>query len=115
MKVDGSAERRLTWTEGMEGMPIWSPDGIRLMVLTSINDGPFTVLDIIKADGTEWRRLIGQSAFFRNALFWSPDGTHIFYEIQTGNGDGQFSMMDADGNNNGILIEGAWSNFQPQP
>src|SRR5918997_1603260 len=68
INVDGTAERKLTDTPGLDGFPSWSPDGTRIAFSTDRDGG-------------------GPS--------WSPDGERIVYAGGDWN-DPRTSVMNAE-------------------
>ena len=77
INVDGSGQRKLTDSPGLDGFPAWSPDGERL-AFSSALDGASSEIYVMDADGSGQRRLTHtpESEFF---LAWSPDGEKIAY------------------------------------
>jgi dipeptidyl aminopeptidase/acylaminoacyl peptidase len=57
INVDGTRERRLTDSPGLDGFPSWSPDGRRLVFATDRADGGNWELYVMDSDGTHQRRL----------------------------------------------------------
>lgn len=91
MEADGSAAVRITEAIGEDLSPAWSPDGSWL-AFTSDNEGAkrgavsYTgeqrpvwsqELFVVRADGSERRRLFGSERWDLDVPTWSPDGTRI--------------------------------------
>ncbi len=125
MDISGNNLRQLTFSADNEKLPIWSPDGSRILFQTDVNGGAMPIIDIINADGSGQQRLFDTFTSFEAAPSWSPDGTQILFEVQyytvSDNGKGAaLYIMDADGSNKRLLLEdnftlsleAAW---QPQP
>lgn len=79
---DGSAEpRRLTWTKGSDGSPVWSPDGRRLAFVAKRGDKP-PQLYVLPLDGGEAEPVtdlpVGVSA-----PRWFPDGRRLAFLATT--------------------------------
>jgi hypothetical protein len=73
---DGKAER-FTFDSGLEGIPVWSPDGARI-VYTSTRDGGFN-LYWKRSNGAGNEDLLFKSAEQKGASDWSRDGHTLVY------------------------------------
>lgn len=75
VNADGTHPRQLT--RGLEqGNPAWSPDGTRIAYANSQDNSLYT----IRPDGTATKRItVGGGA-----VAWSPDASHIVYELNLG-------------------------------
>ena len=104
MAADGSDVQRLTRYRGLDGYPVWSPDGNQLVFVRD-TDPPVTgpvyparskSIYVMDSDGSNVKRLTE----FETGGYtsWSPDGEQIAFE---GNFDGiwEIYVMDADGSN----------------
>src|SRR5918994_53256 len=60
INVDGSHERKLTDTPGLDGLPAWSPDGQRIAFVSDRDSGNWEIY-LMDADGTKQRRLTNTS------------------------------------------------------
>jgi Tol biopolymer transport system component len=71
--ADGLNLKRLEEVEGL--MPVWSPDGKRLLYTRLLEEGHRSSLYVMEADGTNGRELI------KDAIMgaWSPDGRFLAY------------------------------------
>jgi hypothetical protein len=88
MKVDGTEPTRLTFFDGTDQEPHWSPDGSRIVWQRQCD------IWVMNVDGTDQRNLTqtgGHCAPLEAQEFhprWSPDGTRISFEsYRTGNLD----------------------------
>lgn len=94
INVDGTGERRLTWTTGDDTHPSWSPDGSRI-VYDSNRDGEWN-LYAIKPDGTDDRRLTfpgaARTLTFARHPAWSPDGRRIAFDSERDTDEEVFVM-----------------------
>lgn len=91
---DGSDLRRLT--DGLGGIPVWSPDGSRIAFSKSDPDASGdSDLYVMDADGNDLRRLTDGLAYVPS---WSPDGTRLAFggfDPETLNAD--IYVIDVDG------------------
>jgi TolB protein len=76
INVDGTRERRLTDSPGLDGFPSWSPDGQRLVFATDRAGGNWE-LCVMNSDGTEQQRLTNTSEKDEGIPAWSPDREKI--------------------------------------
>lgn len=103
MNADGAGLRRLTHDPAEDDSPAISPDGSRIVFLTSRHDPdpqfPFFKYEIyaMDTDGTNLRRLTTTEAV-ENHPAWSPDGKKILFDADY-DGDGKYEIytMNADG------------------
>lgn len=90
---DGGAETRLTFSQGGNNQPAWSPDGRRI-AFTSTRDGNPEIY-VSNADGSDARRLTNDPAIDVRPA-WSPDGGRIAF-VSTREGRSNIHVMNADG------------------
>ncbi len=76
MAMDGSKQKRLTSVQGIDGSPVWSPDGKRI-AFCSDRFGNMDIF-VMHADGSGVRRLTDDAADETGPI-WSPDGTQIAF------------------------------------
>jgi TolB protein len=91
--TDGSGLRNVTREWGVDGIPVWSPDG-RKFAFVSWPDGK---LSVINGDGTG-RQTLSRVAF--GIPVWSPDGREIAFEAvrpQKGSQFPEIHVVNADG------------------
>jgi Tol biopolymer transport system component len=112
INVDGSGERRLTDSPGLDAFPAWSPDGERIAFASAPEGGPSEIY-VMDADGSGRQRLThtSRSEFF---LTWSPDGGKIAYTAYDSGYNATLWVMDAaDGSYRTQLASGALPNWSP--
>ena len=101
--LDGTAERQLQVPGRAEVGPSWSPDGNRLVYLTSVDAQGAFALAVADADGTNVRTLPGVYSDVNPS--WSPDGTRIAVVNDLGSVV-RLTLLDPDGKAEPIVIEG---------
>ncbi|HSN88513.1 MAG TPA: hypothetical protein VL025_17260, partial [Thermoanaerobaculia bacterium] len=80
--TDGSAPpRRLTWNEGADGSPAWSPDGQRIAFVSKRGDGP-PQLHVLPVSGGEARPVTKLPVGVQSPK-WFPDGKRIAFMAAT--------------------------------
>ncbi|MFN2468165.1 MAG: hypothetical protein ABR521_08580 [Gaiellaceae bacterium] len=120
MNADGSGVARLTQAQGIDGTPVWSPDGRMLAFRTNRDhfdpDPTKTSYELytMRADGSAQRRLTTNEAGDFSPT-WSPDGKRIAFTSDR-DGNQEIYVMNADGSGAanltrapGIDNEPAWS------
>jgi Tol biopolymer transport system component len=110
MDVDGSGQRRLTDSPGLDGFPAWSPDGERI-AFVSARDGDNCEIYVMDADGSGQERLTHtpDDEYF---LAWSPDGERIAYSTNPAYAP-MIWVMDADGSDRKQLEIGLFPSWSP--
>jgi len=107
--VDGTDQRRLTFTRALDEVPSWSPDGRRILFSSDRHDDPQSGtydIYIMDADGSNRKRLtITPGAASYPSM--SPDGKHIVYTYSLRDDDAaEIWIMNADGSGQRRLLEG---------
>src|SRR5918997_247077 len=102
INVDGTAERKLTDTPGLDGFPSWSPDGTRIAFSTDRDGGGNWEIYVMRSDGTHQRRLTNTPEKDEGLPAWSPDGEKIAYVADVGPDketwdNEEIFVMNADG------------------
>jgi TolB protein len=99
--VDGSRERRVTDSLGLDGFPAWSPDGERIAFTSDVGPDKDTWDDeeifSMNADGSGRKRLTDISGNDHWPPSWSPDGTRIAFTSDGTAQRGEIYAMNADG------------------
>jgi Tol biopolymer transport system component len=70
---------RLTSAPGRDAHPMFSPDGTRIAFQSPREPGGHTNLYLMRADGTDQRRLTTHAGF-AGVPAWSPDGRRVLYQ-----------------------------------
>ena len=81
---ESPVETQLTWSSYGQGFPVWSPDGKKIIFLSS------NQIQMINSDGSQRRNL----SYYATDYVWSPDAQKIAF---TYNDD--IYVIDADGKN----------------
>jgi WD40 repeat protein len=121
MRVDGTDVRPLTST-GTDYDPHWSPDGTQIAFtreeVVEVDGQSIRTSDIfvMYADGTDVRRLTDGGAVATNLYAeWSPDATKIAYIADVTGGPGSLIVMNADGSDPTVLVDGEVLGISWQP
>lgn len=96
--ADGTKERRLAPTLRNITTADWSPDGSRIAFSGNNKNEPSEIY-IINVDGSGLTR-VSKPGFSRRDPRWSPDGQQIAYR------GGGLWLMEADGSNRRVLVDG---------
>lgn len=107
VNIDGTNMRRLTHNRSEDRYPAWSPDGRKIAFVSHrhvVGGGIF----LMNADGKNVKELTRAGESHPS---WSPDGTKIVCTVRLGN-RGHIGVMDADGQNLTVLVEGNSPSWQ---
>jgi TolB protein len=113
INVDGTRERRLTDTPGLDAFPSWSPDGRSLAFASDRAGGGNWELYVMGSDGTHQRRLTHTPQEDEAAPAWSPDGEKIAYVTDIASEYPTIWVMNADGSARRRLASGNWPSWSP--
>src|SRR5919107_4812477 len=94
--VDGTDERRLTGSPGLDAFPAWSPDGSKI-AFSGNAGGDNAEIYTMKADGSHRTRLTDIPGGDHWPLTWSPDGTRIAFTSEGPEDHSRIFVMNADG------------------
>jgi Tol biopolymer transport system component len=93
MNADGSEQRRLTHSRGIDMNPVFSPDGRRI-AYTSNRDGNYEIY-VMDADGRNPQR-VTRHPERSDFPCWHPDGKHVVF-VGERNGRFDLYMVEAPG------------------
>lgn len=105
----GGPAQALTASSGREFAPVWSPDGSAI-VFECQRDGE--EICVMAADGSGVRRLTTDDVADKQPS-WSPDGKQVIWAREKTGGDWDLFVMDAEGQNQRLLLAGAGSAMAP--
>ena len=97
MGIDGIDPANLTQHEAKDHSPAWSPDG-EWIAFASVRDSPYWELYLMRADGSDLRRLTWWEDASDLWPTWSPDGTRLAFASKR-DGNWEIYSMDRDGSN----------------
>ena len=117
LREDGTGIRRLTRARGADYSPIWSPDGARILFVSS-RDGD-DELFVMDARGRAVRQLTRNTRLDLTPQ-WSPDGRLIAFASDRGRpGQPEIWVMRSDGSNARRLVKTVdhpgWQDLQYSP
>lgn len=115
--VDGTNQQRLTFTRALDEVPAWSPDSKQIVFSSDMHDEPQSGtydIYIMDADGANQKRLtVTEGAASLPSM--SANGKYIVYTAASEDGGrGSIWIMNSDGSDQRVLLEGASSpRFSP--
>ncbi len=97
MNSDGSGPVNLTRNPAQDRWPAWSPDG-EWVAFASVRDSPYWELYVMRADGSDVRRITWWQDASDVAPAWSPDGKWLAFASRR-DGNWEIYIADRDGGN----------------
>ena len=110
--ADGGGKTNLTNNAADDKLPVWSPDGMRILFSTT-RDGNEELYSI-NVDGTALKNLTNHASDDGFAR-WSPDGSRIVFSSNRDGGDLELYIANADGTNPTRLANVEGNDISPQP
>ncbi len=111
IRADGSEERRLTDSPGLDGFPSWSPDGQRIAFASDRGGGSWE-LYTMSADGSGQRRLTNTQYHDESVPAFSPDEDKIAFATDIDSSPTVW-VVDADGSDRERLASGLFPSWSP--
>lgn len=109
MNFDGTDPERLTFDNGKDVCPDWSPDGKRIVFLSD-RDGDNEIY-VMNDQGGDLQKLTDNDGYEMHPD-WSPDGKRIAF-VSKRDGNDEIYVMDADGNNPVRLTQNSAQDMRP--
>ncbi len=103
--VERATPTRLTFAEGRDGFPIWTPDGQRI-VFSSERDGTLNLFSKA-ADGTGQVERFGSSDGLQMPQAWSADGESLIVQVQMAGALPDISVINVAGDSAEELAVGS--------
>lgn len=111
MRADGSGLTQLTDHPEPDYLPSWAPDGSTIGFTSWRRDSADTAraphLYVMRADGSQERRLVARTLATSAGMRWSPDGRTIVYSRGGGSNGADLVLARADGTGERTLTDGA--------
>ena len=108
--TDGGNLKQLTFTDGINTSPSFSPDGSRIAFVS--NRGGSPQIYIMNSDGTGQERITYNDSSYNSSPAWAPDGAKIAFTSIVG-GERQVFIMNADGSGERQVTSTPYSTGHP--
>jgi len=105
INANGSGLTQLTFHEGRDAGPAWSPDASKIAFYVHSPDETKWSIFVMDSNGGNMQQLTNIKNAFDNSPTWSPDGTKIVFarEYPLQNYLSEIWMMNADGSDQHIV------------
>ncbi len=119
MRADGSEQRQLTTFDSDD--PMWAPDGSQIVFVSNIRSGNADIYTV-DIDSTTTEPLTANSPAIHQLTsnsypeyrpVWSPDGTHIAFQIGKSSSQWDIEVLNLDTNTTTTLVSDGKINYQP--
>jgi serine/threonine-protein kinase len=113
MRADGSAKTSWVATAAWDEYPRWAPDGQRISLSTTADTQgvPNSEIFVRRPNGSLHQ--ITHSTAEDQWADWSPDGRIVFTEGYKDSSDWDIYIVNADGSNRSVWLDGANCDVQP--
>jgi dipeptidyl aminopeptidase/acylaminoacyl peptidase len=98
---------RFTFDPGEDTSPLWSPDGSRIVFLSSRNGQKGLYQK--PANGAESETLLFAAPLWKTIESWSPDGRHIVYTARDEKGKSTVGILPMEGDRKPIQLQSAFN------
>jgi TolB protein len=101
INADGTGKTQLTFHEGRDLSPVWSPDASKIAFYAHSPDETKWSIFVMDANGDNIQQLTNEEDIFDSSPTWWPDGTKIVFsrEYPLQNFLSEIWIMGADGSN----------------
>ena len=96
-ELDRGTLTRITRDDGIDGQPLWHPDGRRVVFTSNRNGRPELFSQATDGTGAAERVLTVDEAINIVASDWSPDGATLFVEVTSPETNRDVGMLSIDG------------------
>ncbi len=110
ININGGNLKQLTFTNGINTSPSFSPDGNRIAFVS--NRGGSPQIYIMNSDGSNQRRITYNNSYYNTSSAWSPNGKKIAFASFV-NGALQICIMNTNGTDERQITDTPYSAQHP--